>query len=128
MEESLFIATCIEHRHFYAAKVNPHLTLCIKLFIIDEVYRITFYEPHFAIFTNSLAAKPCEIILSACCQDPLNASCPAERCVVLEPALLGSRNSKVNNTKFLPKDKRFSTVSLNPDFKWVSPRLRMQFL
>lgn len=88
---------CIDHRHFYAAKVNPYLTPCIKLFIIGEVYRITFYEPHLAIFTTSLAAKPCEIVLSVYCQDPLNPSCPAERYVVLEPALLGSRNSKVNN-------------------------------
>lgn len=53
----------IQHGHFHAAKLNPHLTLYVKPYIIDLLYRIPLYVPQFDIFTASLVTEPCEIIL-----------------------------------------------------------------
>jgi len=68
----------IGHRHFCAAKLNPRLTLYIKSYIIDQVYRITLSDPHFDIFIAPLVTEPCEIIRSGCGRDPLSPSGPGE--------------------------------------------------
>lgn len=79
LEEFLFITMSIEHRYFHATKLNPHFTLYVKPYIIDQVYRIPLYELHFDIFMASLVSELREIILSGSSESILpcgNTCCP----------------------------------------------------